>query len=195
MSNWWIKRGLAVALAGAAMLVGAAPVIAIDFDRISREAEKIPSKPPVTSRDSGAVDKSNRLQSDFISEDARQRSESSNDGKDKRNSCLAQTKHSDSWCYQIKNDDAKNSCLAQTKYGDGWCYQIKSDDEKNSCLAQTKYGDGWCYQIKNDDDKNSCLAQTKYGDGWCYQIKNEDEKNSCLAQTKYGESWCYQIKS
>jgi len=114
--------------------------------------------------------------------------------KDMKNSCLAQTKHDDMFCYGIKNEDMKNSCLAQTKHDDMFCYGIKNEDMKNSCLAQTKHDDMFCYGIKNEDMKNSCLAQTKHDDMFCYGIKNENMKNSCLAQTKHDDMFCYGIK-
>lgn len=118
-----------------------------------------------------------------------------NTSQDNRNSCIAQVKRNESWCYQVNGSDARNSCIAQIKGSDTWCYQISDRDEQNSCIAQAKRSDTWCYQIGSRDKQNSCIAQVKRSDTWCYQISDENEKNACIALTKGNESWCYQVNN
>ena len=76
MSSSWIKARsvrAAALLAGLAVLVPAAAAPALDFDKALREAGKVQSQGPVTSTDSNAYGASNRLQSDFVSEDMERR--------------------------------------------------------------------------------------------------------------------------
>ena len=119
----------------------------------------------------------------------------SSSSKETRNSCLANVKHDDSYCYAIDNQDMKNSCLANVEHTDSYCYAINNQDMKNSCLANVEHTNSYCYAINNQDMKNSCLANVEHTDSYCYAINNQDIKNSCLANVKHDDSYCYGIKN
>jgi hypothetical protein len=119
---------------------------------------------------------------------------SSSGERDMQNSCLAQVKHDNTFCYSINNKDMQKSCLAQVKHDNTFCYSINNKDMQKSCLAQVTHDDTFCYRINNKNMQKSCLAQVTHDDTFCYRINNKNMQNSCLAQVKHDDTFCYSIQ-